>query len=128
MVNKVDEAIVAYIQDRNDALFFEMYQVLLTESLYLPISEGPKEVCLGCLDVPVVCVRTETGAGAIPAFTSMEHLFKWKPQGCTYACITGRKLIEMAIGMSDISEISINYNDVPRGRIPREHFERMLVI
>ena len=35
-------------------------------------------------DVPVMCVRTEAGAGAIPVFTTMDHLLVWNARAvCT---------------------------------------------
>ena len=87
-----------------------------------------KEIQVDCYDIPVICVRTELGEGAIPAFAATSHLFKWKPQGCLYTSLTGRSLLSMAIGMEAISEILINPNDVPRGRIPRADFKRMLAL
>jgi hypothetical protein len=78
--------------------------------------------------VPVICIKNESGEGAIPAFTSMEHLLNWKRDGCLYITITGRVLLEMAINMSDVAEIQINPYDAPRGRIPRVDFANILTL
>ena len=126
MGNRLDDAIIAYTRNRCHALFTTMYKVFMNENLYVPVSEAVKEPQPGSYDVPVICIRTETGVGAIPVFTTMEHLLKWKPQGCLYTTLTGRSLIAMAIGMDDISEIHVNPKDAPRGQIPRADFEKML--
>lgn len=59
-------------------------------------------------------------------FTTIEHLFVWKPWGCLYMYTSGRNLLAMALGMDSVTEILVNPNDVPRGRIPRGDFEEML--
>jgi hypothetical protein len=126
--NLLDDLIAAYVQERSNPALTALYKAILTEKLEVPISEAVKELQSGRYDVPVVCVRTDTGAGAIPAFTTEAHLLKWKPQGCLYTTLTGRSLLAMAIGMEDISEVIINLGDAPRGRIPRADFERMLAL
>jgi len=105
-----------------------MYKTFLAEEFYVPVSEPVQEIQIGHHDVPVICIRMEDGTGALPAFTTMEHLFQWKPEGCLYISLAGRSLIAMAIGMNDISEIAINPCDAPRGRVPRVDFERMLAL
>lgn len=127
MGNRLDDAIVAYMRDLSDTSLLELHSVFLAEKLHVPVSEPAKELQPGCYDIAVICVRTEAGGGAIPVFTDLEHLFAWKPEGCLYTSIVGRSLLAMAINMDAIDEILVNLNDVPRGRIPRADFERMLV-
>lgn len=128
MGNRLDEAIMAYTQDQSDHVLQALHKVFLTENLHVPVSQPVKELQPGRYDVAAICVRTETGAGAIPVFTAIEHLYKWKPQGCLYTSLTGRSLLAMAVGMKAVSEILVNPNDVPRGRIPRADFARMLAL
>lgn len=128
MSNPIDDAIITYVQDRSDTAFRALDMAFLTEKLHVPVSEPVKELGPGRYDVAVICMRTETGAGAIPVFTEIDHLFKWKPQGCLYTSLTGRSLLAMAISMEEISEILVNPNDVPRGRIPRTDFQAMLAL
>ena len=126
MHSMLDNAIAEYTRTRTEAHFLAIYRAVLTENLLVPVAESVKEVQTGQYDVPVICIRTETGAGAIPVFTSTEHLLKWKPHGCLYATLTGRALLTMAVDMHEVSEIQINPNDVPHGRIPRVDFVNML--
>jgi len=42
--------------------------------------------------------------------------------------LSGRKLIRMAEGMTEISEIVVNPAGAPRGSIPRSDFARMLAL
>lgn len=128
MASRLDDAIVAYTKDRTDARFLSMYKTLLAEDFCVPVSEPVQEIQSGHHDVPVICMRMEDGTGALPVFTTMEHLVQWKPEGCLYISLVGRALIAMAIGMNDISEIAINPCNAPRGRIPRADFERMLAL
>jgi SseB protein N-terminal domain len=128
MRNRLDDAITAYTLDRSDASLLALQEAFVTEELHVPVSEPVEQVMRCQYDVPVICVRTETGAGAIPSFTAMEHLLKWKPQGCLYTSLTGRSLVAMAIQMPAISEILVNMADAPRGRIPRGDFVRMLAL
>lgn len=122
----LDDAIAAYTRSRSDLALKALDAAFMAEKLLVPVSEPVKELQPSRYDVPVICIRTETGAGAIPVFTAMEHLFKWKPKGCLYTSLTGRSLLTMAVGMDAISEILVNPNDVPRGQIPRSDFKRML--
>jgi hypothetical protein len=96
MGNRLNDLIVAYTTCRTDAALHALHRGFMAEPLHVPVSEPVKEP--GRDDVPVICVRTETGAGAIPAFTSIEYLSKWKP-GCLYTSLSGRSLLGMAIGM-----------------------------
>ncbi len=128
MPSRVDNAIFEFVRSRSDAALLGLHMVFMEEQVHVPVVEPVKELGAGRYDVPVLCVRTETGAGAIPVFTTMEHLLKWKPQGCLYTSLRGRSLIAMAIGMDCISEILVNPDDIPRGRIPRGDFQRMLTI
>jgi SseB protein N-terminal domain len=128
MDNRLDQLIGAFVSDQSDQALRALHTAFLTEQLHIPVSEPVKELEPRRYDVPVICIRTATGAGAIPVFTSLEHLFEWKPQGCLYICVRGRALLTMAIGMSDIAEINVNPNGVPRGCLLREEFEKMLEI
>ncbi len=124
--NRLDDAIIAYSRDRTDGALRSLHETFLSEKLHVPASEPARELQPGRFDIPVICLRTGSGAGAIPVFSTVEHLLKWRPQGCLYTSLTGRAVLEMASGMKEISEILVNPNDVPRGRIPQGDSERML--
>lgn len=126
MPNRVDDAIVAYLRDHSETRLAVLDVAFVEETFHVPVSRPVRELQVGRYDVPVVCVRTGDGAGAVPAFTTVDHLLKWKPEGCLYTSLTGRALIAMADAMPAISEILVNPNDAPRGRIPRSDFRRML--
>jgi SseB protein N-terminal domain len=126
--NPLDQLIWAYVSDRSDESLRALHAAFLAEQLHVPLSEPVKELERDRFDLPVICIRTATGAGAIPAFTSLEHLFEWKPQGCLYTSLRGRALLTMAMGMVEIAEIRVNPNGVPRGCLLREEFEKMLEI
>ena len=128
MGNRFDDVIAAYAQDPSDTKLLGLHVAFLTANFHVPVSEPVKELDPNRYDIPVICVKTETGAGAIPAFTTMDHLFKWKPEGCLYTSLTGSSLLAMAADMEAISEIRVNPNDVPCGRIPRADFRRMLAL
>ncbi len=128
MNNILDDVIAAYVRNQSESSLEALHTTFMRESLLVPVAEPVKELEPDTFDVPVICVRTEVGAGAIPSFTSLEHLLNWKPAGCLYTSLTGRSLLGMAVGMDSISEILVNPNDVPRGRIPRGDFKRMLAL
>lgn len=128
MDNRLDDVIAAYARNQSDSALQTLHTAFMTEKVLVPVSEPVKDLGSSRYDVPVICIRTEAGAGAIPVFTAMEHLLRWKPKGCLYTSLTGRSLLAMALGMAAISEILVNPNDVPRGRIPRTDFERMLAL
>ncbi len=128
MLNRVDDAIFAYLRERSEASLAALDAALVEERFHVPVSDPVKELAPGHYDVPVLCVKTDAGAGAIPAFTTVEHLLKWKPQGFKYTSLTGRALIAMAEGMPMIAEILVNPDDAPRGSIPRKDFKRMLAL
>lgn len=128
MRNRVDDAIFMYDRDRREATQAALDLALVEEQFLVPVAEPTKELTPGHYDVPVLCVRTEAGGGAIPAFSSMERLLTWKPHGCLYTTLNGHSLLAMAIGMESVTEILVNPGSVPRGRIPRSNFTRMLAI
>jgi SseB protein N-terminal domain len=128
MSNRIDDAIYAYLRGGDLVALDALYIALVEEKLSIPLLGPVKEVAPGRHDLPVLCIKTEDGGGAIPAFTSAEHLLEWKPEGCLHTEVVGRSLVAMAIGMSSISEIVINMNGVPRGSIPRSGFARMLTL
>lgn len=82
MANRVDDAIVAYLRDRSETSLAALDSAFVDERFHVPISESVKELAPHRYDVPVLCVKTDAGMGAIPVFTTVEHLLKWKPQGC----------------------------------------------
>ena len=128
MGNRLDDAIEAYTRDRTEASLLALQVTFMDERVHVLVAKPVEQLQPGQYDVPVICVRTETGEGAIPVFTAVEHLLKWKPQGCLHTSMTGRSLIAMATRMQVIKEILVNPNDAPRGRIPRDDFEKMLAM
>jgi hypothetical protein len=124
----VDQAIQAYVRDRSEAVLKVLHVAFLDASLFVPLANPVREISPARYDIPVLCIRGDAGEGAIPAFTTHEHLLEWKPTGCLYTNLGGRALLEMAIGMTDISVILINPAGAPRGQIPREDFARMLTV
>jgi hypothetical protein len=128
MGNHLDDAIKVYARDQTEAALLALQATFMAERVHIPVATPVEQLQPGQHDVPVICIKTETGAGAIPVFTSVEHLLKWKRQRCLYTSITGRSLIAMATRMQAITEVLVNPNDAPGGRIPRADFERMLAM
>lgn len=126
--NRLESMIIAYARRRCDTTLLTLQRAFLAEKLCVPVSQPVKELEPGRYDVPVICLQTEDGVGAIPVFTEIEHLFKWKPQGCLYTSLSGRALINMATGMKSVGEILVNPGGTPRGRIPRTDFAQMLAM
>jgi len=122
----LDDAIRAYADDPNGKSWTALETTVIETRLCVPVSGPVKEIAPGRYDVPVICLKTDAGEGAIPVFTSVEHLLKWKSQGCKYTTLSGRALIAMAINMEVVAEILVNPGDAPRGKIPRSDFKRML--
>ena len=122
----IDDAILSYLRDHDEASLHSLHVAILRGELVVPIADPVQTVAPSHHDVPVICVRTSSGIGAIPAFTSVSKLLNWAPEGSQYALLTGRQLLSVALGMDDISEIVVNPNNTPRGSIPRSDFARML--
>lgn len=123
---KLDDAIRAFVHHQSETTLNKLHTAFLAAEIHVPVAEAAKELQKGRHQVTVICIRTEAGTGAIPAFSTVEHLLKWKPRGCLYAAITGRALIAMARDMDGIEEIQVNPGSAPRGRIPRSAFEPLL--
>ena len=128
MQGTIDQAIQAYVRDRSDTALRALHVAFLDASLFVPLANPVKEISPARYDIPVLCIRGDAGEGAIPAFTTQDHLLEWKPAGCQYTNLSGRALLGMAIGMLDISVILINPAGAPRGQIPRDDFAKMLSV
>ena len=128
MDSEIEDAISFYSATRSASALEALELALLRNDVLVPTSEVVKDLGDNRYDVPVVCLKTRAGDGAIPAFTTINHLLDWKPEGCKYVILTGKLLLEMALGMPEISEIVINVDGTPRGAIPRSEFERLIAL
>lgn len=128
MTNAIESAIAHYSTNRSEEALQALDIALVRNSVLVPISEDVTETKKGIFDIPVICLKTSTGDGAIPAFTTVDQLMNWKPQGCKYVTVTGKSLLEMALGMPEISEIVINVDGAPRGAIPQWEFKRLIAL
>jgi hypothetical protein len=128
MTNAIEAAIEVYCTSRSDSALLALDMALVRNSVLVPTSTELTEIETGGYEVPVICMRTTAGDGAIPAFTTLEQLLKWQPEGCKYIEVNGKALLQMAIGMPEISRIVINVDGAPRGVIPRSEFERLVAL
>jgi len=126
MPNEMEIAIEAYVNDRTPENLSGIDQAIVASEFHVPVFADVKDLGSGRHDIPVVCIRTERGTGAIPAFTTVEQLLSWKPSGAKYATLAGRSLLAMAEQMPEIDEIAINPAGVPQGTIPRTEFGRLI--
>jgi len=122
----LDAAIINFSKARSKEALVKLQYVFLTERLHVPIVEPAMEIQAGHYDIPIICIRNDVGQGSIPAFSTVEHILKWKPEGCLYASISGFALLQMALKMDQISEVVVNINSSPSGSIPRKDFHMML--
>jgi SseB protein N-terminal domain len=122
----IEAAILSYTSNRSDATLQALDSALVQDNVLVPVSAEVTAIGTGNYDVPVICIKTSAGDGAIPAFTSIEQLLKWKPEGCKYVTMTGKSLLEMAIEMPVVAEIVVNVEGSPRGVIPRSEFGRLI--
>ncbi len=127
MDNPIERAIYSYLETRSDTSLQALDRALIDGELLVPVSGEVLEKTNNVFDVAVICVRTSAGGGAIPAFTTIDQLLKWKPEGVEFVPFKVPALLEMALGMPEISEIAVNIEGVPRGLIPRSDFARLLV-
>jgi hypothetical protein len=123
---QAERAIIAFTEDRSAERLLAMEMALLSGEFLIPIGDEEVESRGDRHRVPVVCFRTEEGFAAAPAFTSVERLFDWKPEGSRYVSLRGYKLIDMVFAMPEVDVIAVNPKGVPRGLIPREDFLRLL--
>ena len=121
----VDRLIEAHVRDQSRESFLALNKAIIEAEFALPVSGHISKINSNHYDVPVLCIKTDRG-GAIPAFTTEAHLLAWKPEGSNYAMLRGRALLEMAKEMREISEIVINIQAGPSGRIPRADFDGIL--
>ena len=124
----VDTLIRNFAQEQSDSSLWQLRFAFLSERVVVPVWEVPDLQSEKEIRIPVICIHNSAGEGAIPAFTAMEHLLAWKPAGCDYVMMPGRKLIQMANSMPDIMEIVVNPFDLPRGWIPRREFAEWLAL
>jgi hypothetical protein len=125
MTNPIEAAIAIYATNRSEAALEALDLALVQGEFLIPVTADVTAIEDGIYDVPAICMRTSTGEGAIPAFTTIDQLLKWKPEGSKYTTLTGRSLLEMAIRMPEISQIVVNVDGSPRGAIPRSEFKRL---
>ena len=125
---RVDDAISRYLLDQSTARLHELDRALVEENFCVPLGADVTRLSNNKHKVIIRCIRTEAGTGAVPVFTTPEHLLKWKPAGCPYVVLAGAKVIQTVNEMQEISEILINPADAPRGSIPRSDFVRMLAL
>jgi hypothetical protein len=121
----IESAIASYTSNRSDTALRALDLAIVQDEVLVPVS-SEAETETGHLEIPVICLKTTAGDGAIPAFTTIDQLFKWRPEGCKYVTLTGRALLEMATTMPKISRIVINVDGSPRGAIPRSEFARLI--
>jgi hypothetical protein len=124
--NEVEQAITIFTEDRTEARFDAMQRALVDGEFLIPVSDEGVQSQLSVHSIPVICFTTDEGHAAAPAFTTLQRLLEWKPQGVKYVELEGHKLIEMVDGMAEIDLIAINPGGGPRGLIPREDFLRLL--
>lgn len=128
MTNAIESAIAHYSINPSEDALGALDRALVQNSILVPVLVDATETRKGSFNIPVICLRTTAGDGAIPAFTTVDQLMNWKPEGCKYVTLTGKSLLEMALGMPEISEIVINVNGVPRGAIPQSEFKRLVAM
>jgi len=125
---ETEQAIVAFTEDRTPERQLTMERALLAGQFLVPIGDEDVKARGDRYRLPVRCFRTDEGLAAAPAFTSLERLFDWKPEGCRYVTLDGHKIIDMVFAMPEVEVIAVNPKGVPRGLIPREEFLRLLAM
>jgi hypothetical protein len=125
VTNPVEAAIATYASNPGEAALGALDLALVQGEFLIPVSAEVTAIEEGVYDVPAICIRTNRGEGAIPAFTTIGQLLKWKPESSKYTTLTGRSLFQMAIRMPEIAQIVVNVDGSPRGVIPRSEFERL---
>jgi len=123
---ETERAIIAFTEERNAERQLAMNMALLSGEFVIPIGDEGIESRGDRHRVPVRCFRTEEGFAAAAAFTSVERLFDWKPEGSRYVSLLGHELIDMVFAMPEVDVIAVNPMGVPRGLILREDFLRLL--
>lgn len=128
MQDPLDEAIRAHVSDPNPLTLRALHLAFLNSTLIIPLAEPVKKLGRDRYDIPVLSIMDGERGGAVPAFTTLDHLYEWKPQGCLYTDLNGRSLLTMALGMTGILQVLVNPGGAPSGRIPRTDFSRMLLL
>jgi hypothetical protein len=124
--NAVDAAIAKHCASFTRESLEELYDALLAGEFLVALSADEEVVSEGAVrTLPIICGRSVDGLPALPVFTSLAHLYEWKPEGCRYTNLGGRVLFSMATGMADIEVIVVNGRGAPRGHISRAEFVRL---
>jgi hypothetical protein len=128
MRNLIEEAIAAFTENRSPEQLQQLHCVLVGGSFIVPVFADATEYAIAHWDIPVICLRRPDDTGSVPAFTSVEKLLEWKPEGGKFVELKGDQLIRMAENMSQISDIVVNPGLVPRGIIDRSEFKQLLAL
>ncbi len=133
MSNAVELAIKAYTEKRDasepaDDEFKALDLAILQSTFFVPVYQQVTKIREHAYSIPLVCIKTLAGDGAIPIFTTLDHLQCWKEEGSDYVELTGKAILTMALGMPDISIVVVNVDSSPRGAIPRTEFERLIAL
>jgi len=126
-LDELERTIQAHVHDRDNTSLRLLHVAFLKAKLFIPLANPVSKATPGYCDLPVLCERDNAGEGVLPVFTTKEHLLEWKPEGCLYTNLNGKVLLQMASAMTGVSAVLVNPAGVPRGRIPREDFEKMLL-
>lgn len=125
--NFVEDAIMQHIREMSASSLRSMYEALLGGRFLIPVHSPVSTDADGRTHVPARCLRFGD-VGCLLAFTSESRLLEWKAEGSLYTELTGRKVFEMASGMSSVDAIVVNFSESapsPKGKITRTEFEML---
>ena len=128
MTSPIEAAANKHIDERSTASLQNLYRLMLSGKLLVPVFASLSKDASGRTDVPARCIRLPNGEGCLPVFTSVGRLLEWRKEGSEYVEMPGRTLFEMARAMTEIDCIYVNYSDrpgTPKGEITRAEFESL---
>ncbi len=128
MSMEIEDAIVAFTNNRTPEQLQTLHRTFVKGTLVVPVFADVTEYTPTRWEIPIICLRRPDDTGSVPAFTSVEKLVEWKPEGVKFVELEGHQVISMAERMSQIAEIVVNAGLVPRGIIERSEFKGLLAL
>ena len=118
-MNPIDDAINRHIDEQTPASLDGLYTAFLSGTVFIATDGNPNPLPATNATIRAVCIKKKNGELCLPAFTSLEHLWEWKPEDPPSAELPGLSFFQLASTMA-IEWVVVNHKGIPQGQFSRE--------
>jgi hypothetical protein len=121
-MNPIDAAINRHIDEQSPESLDHLYTAFLSDKLFIATDGKWNPDPTGETTIRAVCIKKKNGQFCLPAFTSIEHLWEWKPEDPPSVEIPGLSLFHLASTMA-VEWIVVNHKGIPQGQFNRQEIQ-----